>query len=846
MDSFDRSRYIFDADWYARSGPVSGDPFHHFATVGWREHRDPHPLFDTAYYLAQVEGDLPPGVDALSHFIEQGAPRGLSPHPLFDVVSYERRYRLNIADENPLIHFLKWGDAGDFDPHLLFFSKYYLEHNPDVIASGMNPLVHYVRHGHEDTRRRPHPLFHPLIYTQRRGLAKDVNPLMDHARRLTAMRRCTAPRPAAPRVSVVVLNLDNALLTLECAVQAMEAIGTAGDVELIVVDNGSRPNDFEHLVGWLPPFVNLVRVGVNRYFGEGNNLGFEAARGEFVLFLNNDAFIEPSTIPTLLRVFETHPDAGAVGPTFIYPDGRIQEAGAMISSCGTALQRAKFLNVVPSYLTGVQPVDYISAACVLVRSADFDRIGGFDLTWEPAYYEDADLCLKLEVLGRRTYHTSDAVVTHIENATSSNAELRLNTVVSVNRQKFISRWGAYLAGARDPKRSLVGLPEPLREPVGTAGTAVVYTPYPLSPGGGERYVLSVAARLSRRYRTFVVVPDQYSRFRLRQLGEELDLDLGEIRIALATDLPQFAGCDVFFAMGNEVLPPIRAFGRRKIFHCQFPFSMDGEQAARMYGNLAGYDRVVVASPYVKRHYEARIAPFGPAVPPVVILPSPCPSYTIDRTRKLPGRILNIGRFAAQGHNKHQDALVRAFRRLVERTGRTDLELCLAGTVGPSHAHRDYFEYVRTLAAGLPVTFHINVPSDTLRELFETSSFYWHATGFDENETLFPERQEHFGITVVEALSCGAIPFVYGAGGPAATVEPGITGYHWRTEDGLAALQAAALESDAALGADMRAAGEIAARTYDMDMFNSRVDALIDGIPVPGSANGSSSGAVVHA
>jgi len=824
VDAFDRVRHLFDADWYSRSGEHGS--FHHYVTVGWRSGRDPHPLFDTDFYLGQLSEPLPDGIDPLSHFIERGAAAGLSPHPLFDVPFYQRRYGPIVGDENPLIHFLEAGAVGNFDPHLLFVSSYYLEHNPDVVAAKHNPLVHYVRHGGEDTARRPHPLFDPVLYMRRRELPAGTNPLIAHVRRMIAMRRSVQARPPRPLVSAVILNLNNAMMTIECAIEACDSIDERGDIELIVVDNGSSPDDFEHLAQWLPARVQLVRSNVNRYFGEGNNLGAEAAHGEFLMFLNNDAFISADTIPALLDVFERFPDAGAAGPTFVYPDGRVQEAGAMMSSCGTSLQRAKFLDAVPDYLQGVQPVDYISAACVMLRRADFDRIGGFDLTWEPAYYEDADLCLKLELLGKRTYHTSAATVVHIENATSSNVALRLNTVVGVNRQKFTARWGEYLAGGRDPGTSLVKLPPAQREPVGGDGVAVVFTPYQLTPGGGERYILSVAAQLSRRYRTYVVSPDKYSQLRLRQLAGELELDLAEVRLRSVAELAEFASAEVLFAMGNEVLPSLPAFGKRRFFLCQFPFAMDGYQTARSYGALDAYDRVVVYSQYVKDHFERMAPRFSQSVPPVVILPAPCPSYTYDPARKLPGRILNIGRFAALGHNKHQDALVRAFRRLVEQSGRTDLELCLAGTVGPDAAHREYFDYVRSLAQGLPVTFHINVPAATLRELIETSSYYWHATGFAENEAMFPERQEHFGITVIEAMSAGAIPFVYGAGGPALTVESGITGYHWRTEDGLVALQLAAFDNDAGIGADMRALGVAAARRFDTDMFNSRLDALV--------------------
>ena len=75
----------------------------------------------------------------------------------------------------------------------------------------------------------------------------------------------------------------------------------------------------------------------------------------------------------------------------------------------------------------------------------------------------------------------------------------------------------------------------------------------------------------------------------------------------------------------------------------------------------------------------------------------------------------------------------------------------------------------------------------MRRLFAESSIYWHASGFGEDEQRTPERFEHFGITVVEALAAGAVPIVYGAGGPAEIVQDGVHGYHWHDLDELMAL-----------------------------------------------------------
>jgi glycosyltransferase involved in cell wall biosynthesis len=181
----------------------------------------------------------------------------------------------------------------------------------------------------------------------------------------------------------------------------------------------------------------------------------------------------------------------------------------------------------------------------------------------------------------------------------------------------------------------------------------------------------------------------------------------------------------------------------------------------------------------------------------------------------------VGRFAPSGHCKRQDTLVDAFRLLIESTGRSDLELHLVGSVAADPAAREYYQAVHQRARGLPVRFHLNAPSETMERLYATSSYYWHATGAGQNVTLFPERVEHFGITVVEAMSAGAIPLVHDAGGPIEIVDDGLTGFHWHNVDDLVRAQTGAFAMAPQEAEAMRERAHIAARRYDVTAFESR-------------------------
>ena len=187
-------------------------------------------------------------------------------------------------------------------------------------------------------------------------------------------------------------------------------------------------------------------------------------------------------------------------------------------------------------------------------------------------------------------------------------------------------------------------------------------------------------------------------------------------------------------------------------------------------------------------------------------------------------ILSVGRFfpASRGHSKRQLELVHAFGDLVE-SGLTGWELHLVGGCQPED--RGYLEQVRSAAAGLPVSIHVDAPGSALSELYGRASVYWHATGLGEDPARAPERQEHFGLAVVEAMSAGAVPVVHGGAGPAETVVDGVEGFHFRTTAELAE-RTRALISDPGLLATLSAAAERGAARYSDEALADRLDPVL--------------------
>ena len=127
----------------------------------------------------QRQSQLAPGTTALLHFVTTGVSEGRDPHPLFQTKAYlDHNADVALAGVNPLTHYYVQGGFEGRNPHPLFDSAFYLAQNPDVAAAKMNPLVHYLSSGAREGRD-PHPLFQTRPYLEQHAdvALAGVNPL---------------------------------------------------------------------------------------------------------------------------------------------------------------------------------------------------------------------------------------------------------------------------------------------------------------------------------------------------------------------------------------------------------------------------------------------------------------------------------------------------------------------------------------------------------------------------------------------------------------------------------------------------------------------------------------------
>lgn len=254
--------------------------------------------------------------------------------------------------------------------------------------------------------------------------------------------RLVFPAAADPVVSILIAAHNRAEYLYQC----LESIlaNTTMPFEVVVVDDASTdavPTLLTRLAN-----VHTISNPENVGFVPSCNEAAAAARGRYLMFLNNDVIVTPGWLSPLVDSAERDAGCGAVGGKLVRPDGTLQEAGSIAWQDGGAAGYGRDDDPSKPEYSYVREVDFISAAYLLVRADDFRTLGGFDLRFAPAYYEDVDLCMGLRSLGRKVIYQPRGVVLHWEFATYSADRSR--RLCQDHWPKFREKWEVALHGQR--------------------------------------------------------------------------------------------------------------------------------------------------------------------------------------------------------------------------------------------------------------------------------------------------------------------------------------------------------------------------------------------------------------
>ncbi len=466
---------LFDAAYYtARHAgvvPPGTDALMHYLWVGAASGLDPHPLFDTSWYASQMPAGSP--VNPLVHYLARTGT--IDPHPLFDQAHYLAQAGAALQPgETALEHYLASADANTIAPNAVFDPHAYLVEYPDAASHPGGPLLHYVELG-EARALPPHPLFDPAYYLAAHPEAAALGPFghylrvgraAGHAGSATmaelgvpALPHDTAFAPAdQPDISVIIPTYGHLFETIRCLAAVQARTGPLA-TEVIVADD--RPH--APIASALPSGGGLA-VHVN-----DRNLGFlrscnaaaKRARGRLLVFLNNDTIVGPDWLRPMIAAIAADDRVGMVGCKLLNPDGTIQEAGGIIHSNGWGFPYGSGDDPGRGAYNAVRDVDVVTGACFVVRRDLFERFGGFDDRYAPAFYEEFDLATTLREAGYRVVYQPASVVVHHGSA-SYGREVR-DRQSKRNHAKFCAKWRTLLARQPvegDPLFLVRGRPSP--------------------------------------------------------------------------------------------------------------------------------------------------------------------------------------------------------------------------------------------------------------------------------------------------------------------------------------------------------------------------------------------------
>jgi len=218
--------------------------------------------------------------------------------------------------------------------------------------------------------------------------------------------------------------------------------------ELIVVDNGSSDRTQELLERTTN--IQIIRNQANMGFVRACNQGAAKARGEYLLFLNNDTHVLNGSVARLLETIQSDSNIGAVGGRLILMDGRLQEAGSIVWADGSCLGYGRGSSPFAPEYCFARDVHYCSAALLLTRRQLFVDLGMFDRRYEPSYYADVDYCMTVHAAGYRVMYQPLGTVIHQEFGSSDRAQSAIDLQLK-NQRIFVDKWSNSLSTFLPPE-----------------------------------------------------------------------------------------------------------------------------------------------------------------------------------------------------------------------------------------------------------------------------------------------------------------------------------------------------------------------------------------------------------
>lgn len=248
----------------------------------------------------------------------------------------------------------------------------------------------------------------------------------------------SVPQWEQPAVSIVIPVYNQFAYTYACVKSILENSGEV-TYEILIADDCST--DLTREIDQIIHGLCTIHNPENLRFLRNCNHAAKQARGEYILFLNNDTQVQANWLAPLVELLEKNETIGMTGSKLVYPDGLLQEAGGIFWKDGSAWNYGNRSNPDEPEYNYVKDVDYISGAAICIRRTLWEEFGGFDERFAPAYCEDSDLAFAVRKHGKRVVYQPLSVVVHFEgvsNGTDTSTGQKSYQVV--NQKKFYEKW----------------------------------------------------------------------------------------------------------------------------------------------------------------------------------------------------------------------------------------------------------------------------------------------------------------------------------------------------------------------------------------------------------------------
>lgn len=251
------------------------------------------------------------------------------------------------------------------------------------------------------------------------------------------------PPPCSPdkpvRCSIIIPVFNNADYTFQCLRSLLREVDFKED-EIIVVNN-APDDETKRMLSYMEGTVRLINNLENPGIVHVCNQGAAVARGKYIVFLSNFAMVLPNWLKYLVETIEKDSSVGVVGSMLVNPDRSIQEAGGIVWRYGSDDKYGSGEDSGDRRYRYSREVDYCSGASLLARKDLFDKYGGFDERYAPAYYEDMDLCFGIRSLGYKVIYQPASKLIHCEGvAAGTNINHAFKRYQEINRNKFTEKW----------------------------------------------------------------------------------------------------------------------------------------------------------------------------------------------------------------------------------------------------------------------------------------------------------------------------------------------------------------------------------------------------------------------